>query len=1385
MSSLSSLSAVVFVARALLLCGVCGHPHHRYIHDELMHKVKAHSMYPAMDDAEQTGNDMVIYERRGRRLADGAFFRIHTDWTYINTMTQYHCLHPDGKVTFAGSDLQCNEQNVLTAEKKAFLEKVVKKAIEWFQTTLRLLWPVDGPLMLRPFCYQWPAPDGRKSDWRGPRISKPDTDFWLTITAAPTTGGTIAYALTCLSDRTTGRPIAGLANFGPNMLDTSPGAWENQLSTAIHEISHALGFSASKFPDFINAEGLKLGAENIVQQFREHGHTVTKIVTPKVKEAVKKQYDCFDWQDAGAEIEDFGGEGAAGSHWEKRLFRNEFMTGTDSPGPVYSAVSLALFEDTGWYKPDYSRAERLQWGSKEGCEFVVQRCNTWSHRYFCSAKGEQGCSHDRYYRAQCSITSFTKPLPVEYSYFEDPKRGGTDSYADYCPFFRPYGSGDCRVAANAGPNLEIWGDTYGENARCWVSTVISKKYQAPTASGRCHGQKCELNPSTGKMELYVLIGKGSDQQKEKFKCPEQGGKINVDGGGYSGTVLCPPTYVQCPKMPQMCPVGPNNRECSGNGVCCPADPPRCVCHPGYMGSACERKALSGRPVLVAPALACDDVLTCGGNGKCNYRGQCECFEGWHGPTCAIHDWLGSPSSFRLVEAPLNEEVIAKLDEAMRIPDSTDKWCVAYVHCLVEPTTNGAIRVRRGGPGKNQLLMYVRFDDAEPPSDKTPPSAGGMGKQPPMTTSVDLPTRSFYHLTFSLPSDKDKAVQEFSIVDFRDGPHIYLAIYERNTECSNEEAAVTIDLTTGICIPSCKHGQCVKGDCQCEAGWTGVDCSQRTCKDDCRGHGRCQTDGVCECYAGYSGDSCQEVIKQYMPRTVTATEVKGNTPRGSWEYLTLDPQYLPQCHTHKGPLLIVENGARAVLTFTLTRDNDISDPYLHGRVGRFPPTPSQFTTRDYDSWRNSEKVHSVTMVINYEGAMIGIWNNKNYASGALVWRAKVTCLPKGEGVGRIPCLDEYGKGTCYCKEGHTGRACEITETAVILDQQANQYAQDVQVNIQPQAFQVISVRTPELGGRLVLSLTGGGHFVYLLASKGRGVPTVFTMDYSNWADRFSWNKGQPTSLQITIDSTMYTVKVLNREKTAFAATLHIAIVDMPDTTTAAGTGTAAATNSTTSMMTHGGYSSNPAHVSSGDPSPEELGQSIMPILPNDFLDPNDPQTGEHVDICRLGSNAVERITSGVKVQKMASVLTAIAFRVEKTQGFALRSSSWAETPSHYSSRSEEEQPKSMADFDLRRLSKLEKKTRDISYETARYITHAYVFYAGILAVKDEYVTFWLQTRPRYWLMRCWPWWVWFVGSLTVVALIAACVGVGLLIRRRVLAARELKEIEEVTGQKLAV
>lgn len=68
----------------------------------------------------------------------------------------------------------------------------------------------------------------------------------------------------------------------------------------------------------------------------------------------------------GVELENQGSEaGTAKSHWEKRIFNGEYMIGTSSKYPVFSAMTLAWFEDTGWYKANYSTAEPLQWGMKK------------------------------------------------------------------------------------------------------------------------------------------------------------------------------------------------------------------------------------------------------------------------------------------------------------------------------------------------------------------------------------------------------------------------------------------------------------------------------------------------------------------------------------------------------------------------------------------------------------------------------------------------------------------------------------------------------------------------------------------------------------------------------------------------------------------------------------------------------------------------------------------------------------------------------------------------------------------------------------------------------------------------------------------------------------
>jgi len=53
------------------------------------------------------------------------------------------------------------------------------------------------------------------------------------------------------------------------------------------------------------------------------------------------------------------------------------MTGTHTQNPVYSRLTFALMEDTGWYKPNYELAEPLHWGSKLGCAFAQQSCARW------------------------------------------------------------------------------------------------------------------------------------------------------------------------------------------------------------------------------------------------------------------------------------------------------------------------------------------------------------------------------------------------------------------------------------------------------------------------------------------------------------------------------------------------------------------------------------------------------------------------------------------------------------------------------------------------------------------------------------------------------------------------------------------------------------------------------------------------------------------------------------------------------------------------------------------------------------------------------------------------------------------------------------------------
>ncbi|KAK7368986.1 hypothetical protein VNO80_11019 [Phaseolus coccineus] len=58
-------------------------------------------------------------------------------------------------------------------------------------------------------------------------------------------------------------------------------------------------------------------------------------------------------------------------------------------------MTLALLEDSGWYKAYYSMADQLDWGRNQGTEFVTSPCNVWKGAYHCNTTQFSGCTYNR------------------------------------------------------------------------------------------------------------------------------------------------------------------------------------------------------------------------------------------------------------------------------------------------------------------------------------------------------------------------------------------------------------------------------------------------------------------------------------------------------------------------------------------------------------------------------------------------------------------------------------------------------------------------------------------------------------------------------------------------------------------------------------------------------------------------------------------------------------------------------------------------------------------------------------------------------------------------------------------------------------------------------
>ena len=360
------------------------------------------------------------------------------------------------------------------------------------------------------------------------------------------------------------RPFVGIVNINKNVDYSLPKSREYLDSILIHEFTHILGFANFFFEDYFH---------NIYWEVDTYGVNRTYINSSKVLDVAKKYFDCDDIK--GVALEEFGGEGTVGSHWEAKILLGDYMNGyIYTNEQVISEFTLALLEDSGFYKANYYTGGLMRYGKHKGCPFIKESCvnkedhtinpffeNEFYDQIHSYSQIDPSCSsgrQSRSYYAWWVYPNLARDYP-HYVYFKNSTYGGFGA-ADYCPVARSmrnedknaYYTGQCNKKGNGryGTNIyypdgntyiseslvSITGETYSDHSFCFLSSLFKESidnsdYYSSINRAICYDLYCSERSLTVHINDDYIV------------CPRAGGKIEVEG--YKGFFLCPDYNLMC------------------------------------------------------------------------------------------------------------------------------------------------------------------------------------------------------------------------------------------------------------------------------------------------------------------------------------------------------------------------------------------------------------------------------------------------------------------------------------------------------------------------------------------------------------------------------------------------------------------------------------------------------------------------------------------------------------------------------------------------------------------------------------------------------------------------------------------------------------------------
>ncbi|GLI62855.1 hypothetical protein VaNZ11_005584 [Volvox africanus] len=442
-----------------------------------------------------------------------------------------------------------------------------------------------------------------------------DTDMYFYITAVHNNDcnlGAAAWAKPCLLDLGNNRPLLAAANVCPRALETLLD--EEQLTAVLtHEMIHALGFTDSMYNLTRRADGTARPLSELLQPSNVGGKQVQVLVSPSVRDAARAHFACPSL--SGAQLEEEGSAGSAGSHWEYTHYQGEVMVASttfaaDGTPPVLSNLTLSYLDDTGWYVTNRSAAGLLSWGAGAGCLLPSSTCSSYmlavpGQRLFCGAATSASASQQLPAPASTSST-----FVCTKSY----RARGTCralNFTNGCGLVLSRNAKETCLTSDAPDDLPaVFGWSLGTpSGRCFqvvyrFQAVIGyNRYTYPStgqdgdSGAACFETVCSAN---GSKVFVKILG-------QQLECPA-GRYLNLAqllpsrfSAGRIGP--CPPAQDLC--STQSCPASacnPTGGECL-NGSC--------YCRLAYTGADCGFSLVTGQEVTDSSA----DDSSAGGGGS--------------------------------------------------------------------------------------------------------------------------------------------------------------------------------------------------------------------------------------------------------------------------------------------------------------------------------------------------------------------------------------------------------------------------------------------------------------------------------------------------------------------------------------------------------------------------------------------------------------------------------------------------------------------------------------------------------------------------------------------------------------------------------------------------